>query len=497
MFQELVITPIQHGHLTLHQAKQSIIVQIQVPWLLEPFIVPSFITILDNDEGWYYIQYPVSGGNKRGYVPISTVSPNIYGYLDAVNTSAIYGWAKDKKDPNSSATVDIYIRKRSNGQTANAYRLIANNYRSDVGYHGYSYTIDWTTYPPDTYYVDAYGIGDTNPLLTNSGMNFTVQPSTGCVDYVNSNGIGGWAWKPQAPNSSIQAHVYIYTLAWQQVSATALSANQYRSDLASLGYGNGYHGFSMGINWSSLPEEQLRVIVYSVDGSGNNPSFYNAIYDNRKKIDVIGMRDENGFNFATWINSNVLTACNNIGYSSIGNYMGANNYAVTNMIKESSYFAITTHGNTYGIMCNYLSGSAPNYTNNFSDLTSWDIEALDDGYFNTTRCVLLNCCLTGNGGANDPDNFVNALHSKGVWSVVGFQEETIFYYTGTNTVIGDKGNQLWAREFTAALGRGETINQAIGDAINAVQEADGNLNGDQGGLDSVYVAGNINQVVKH
>ena len=223
---------------------------------------------------------------NTGVPASSTSAPE--GWLDVVDGDHIAGWARDRNNLADSIWVHIYIRNRSTGQVTKIEPALANIYRGDVapGSHGFNYAVDWRTIPPGDYQIETYAIGqnDNNPPLSGTPKYYTVNASNGCVDYVDSRGVGGWAWKSAAPNLPIDAHVYVYDLNGNYLYGVPVTANQYRSDLASLKYGNGYHGFSASIPWGSLPMGQLKVVVYAVDGSGNNPSFYTGYYQNNVHI---------------------------------------------------------------------------------------------------------------------------------------------------------------------------------------------------------------------
>lgn len=215
-------------------------------------------------------------------------SPAPIGYLDTVSSTLIGGWAYQSDIPDTALTVHIYIINNSTGEQK-IIGVTAGGYRADLkaagygnGYHAFHYAINWKTYKPGTYTVRAFAIGvnSSNPQLTNSPKTFTVRNPTGNVDALNSNGVSGWVWKPDAPNEAIEAHLYVRKTNGETVWGKAIVANAYRSDLYTAGYGNGYHGFSIPIDWSTLPEEKLQVTVYAVDGSGYNPSFYDGYYYN-------------------------------------------------------------------------------------------------------------------------------------------------------------------------------------------------------------------------
>ena len=218
----------------------------------------------------------------------STTPATPHGWLEGVTTTSIGGWAWRSDIPDTPIDVHIYIRD-SSGQTVSFITLTANLYRSDLesagygnGCHGFSTTINWIDYVPGTYSITAYGIGynGNNPQLLGCPISYTVRPCEGSVDYVNSSMIGGWAWKPDAPDTAIQVHIYIRRADNSLVNLYTVTANGHREDLASGGYGNGYHAFALYLNWNTLPKEELLVEVFAVDGSQAHPKLYSGYYNN-------------------------------------------------------------------------------------------------------------------------------------------------------------------------------------------------------------------------
>lgn len=202
------------------------------------------------------------------------------GYLDSVSTDEIKGWAFNPESRYDSKRVDIYVYD-SNGKLHDSGPTSADNYRDDVGLHGFSYPISWLKYQPGEYKVYAYVIGvwGGNPLLKNSPKSYNVRQSTGTVDYVNSSGIGGWVWKPDAPNDAIEAHVYFYDAdTGRLLYGKAVKADTYRADLYRDGRGNGKHGFSFSVDWKQWGVKRIKVETYSVDNSGYNPKVSSKIY---------------------------------------------------------------------------------------------------------------------------------------------------------------------------------------------------------------------------
>ncbi|MBQ6714046.1 MAG: RICIN domain-containing protein [Clostridia bacterium] len=422
------------------------------------------------------------------------------GHVESVDSTGVTGWVWNNGSPDSPVEVHIYVTDDYGNQYV--YTTIANIYRQDMyncgfgsGYHGYHCPIDWTARVPRTYTIRAYGIGGGNPELGNSPTTFTVRECYGSVDGFTTNGLYGWVWKPDAPQSAITVHLYVNRMNGEQVGVYVVTANEYRSDVQAAGYGTGNYGFSVGLNYASFPEEQLRVTAYAVDGSNYNNSFWSGIYDNRRPINIIAMKDHNGVKFITTYTDPANTWCENIGCTAINRFTGATNSAVVNRIKESSFCIVDTHGSATTIGC-FLDGVEQ------TDLKTEHINALADGYFNGTRCVLLAACYCGQGGASTPGNMVNTLQRKGVETVIGFEDEIKFKRlsedeTSPNYFVmnTEKRYSLWVRTFMQALGNGSTVQNAVNAALTAVEDEHGT--GNTFGLDLVYIAGNANQIVKH
>ncbi|MBQ8740823.1 MAG: hypothetical protein IJY79_04670, partial [Clostridia bacterium] len=282
-------------------------------------------------------------------------------------------------------------------------------------------------------------------------------------------------------------------------------------DLYNAGIGNGEHGFIIDVDFNSMPEERFTVELHYVDGSGYHPVFYTGYYDNRKQISLLGMVDYQGYDRSTWMwNDEVINYCENIGCSSLMRNNIADDEYYTRMIRDSSYCAIATHGpspdeETGEIYYDAIQWSMRGVYNGHTECenkycptcfgwyTTDDLKELSDGYFSTTRCVALGACYAGYNRENNPDNFVNVLQSKGVWTVVGFELATqTAADEDTKIVDPDKGAQKWLKEFTEFLGEGKTVQNATILATAATTE-----NGFAYGTDKYYIAGDNNQIVKH
>lgn len=384
------------------------------------------------------------------------------GHLDTVSTSVIGGWAYQSNIPNTALTVHIYITNNSTGEQK-IIPVTANGYRADLaaagygnGYHAYQYSINWKTYKPGTYTVRAYAIGvnSSNPQLYSSPKTFTVRNPVGSVNVLRSRGVVGWAWKPDAPNSAIDVHIYIYNSANTQVAVYAVTANRYSSTLEEAGYGNGNHGFVKTIDWSTLPEDKLRVVVYAVDGSGYNTSIYSG-YFNNLPIHLIGMIDKKGLDRSAWVTQEVINYAENIGTPRVVKHTGATQQNLIDYIHDSRFAVIYTHGTQYTLEWRANANTETEIEG------SWDwmqVGKIDVDYFSNTDCLLLLACST----ASEEDGFNNiaeTIESKGIGAVVAFKNQIKSTYVNNKAQTTSHAG-LWGKVFVRELGDGETVETA-------------------------------------
>ena len=410
-------------------------------------------------------------------------NPTPVGNLDAVSTTLIGGWAYQSNIPNTALTVHIYIINDSTGEE-HIIPVTANGYRPDLeiagygnGYHAFQYNINWKTYKPGKYIVRAYAIGvnSINPQLNNSPKSYTVRNPAGNVEYVDQRGIGGWVWKPDAPNSAIDVHIYIYKSDNTQVAFYPVTASQPRSDLASAGYGNGNHGFSKTIDWSILPKEELRVVAYAVDGSGYNPSFYSGYYNNAPPhgaITLYGIYFKNEDARNVYYTNDVRTAISNIGVTATnGIFTGTTSATALYRMKNSMIWSVHTHGSKTTVKLNNSAGEV-------SRIWYDDISALSDNALKSERCVIYGTCNAGEG-REGAENMVNITHQKGAMTVIGWEGETKVSQMNT-----------WLAAFLVSCGEGKIIDTAIGYAIDEVYDKHDDV---LGGLEKIYCAGSTTQ----
>lgn len=96
-------------------------------------------------------------------------------------------------------------------------------------------------------------------------------PARGKITGVDSGRISGWAWNPEDTNDVQQVELHIFQSGKSEpVKYLHVAAEEYREDLAAE-LKDGWHGFSVKIDWSELEGSDFKIRAYTVkDGQ-----FYN------------------------------------------------------------------------------------------------------------------------------------------------------------------------------------------------------------------------------
>ena len=93
--------------------------------------------------------------------------------------------------------------------------------------------------------------------------------SQGYLDSVSSTTIAGWARNAYS-NDRYRVHVETKNSSGTIVKTATVTANQYRGDVASGGYGDGYCGFSYTTNWSGMASGTYTVSAYLLNGAAKH-----------------------------------------------------------------------------------------------------------------------------------------------------------------------------------------------------------------------------------
>lgn len=442
-------------------------------------------THIDSKPPVEYSVSPILVENEHQYLLTESTAPATpNGWLDSVTTTSISGWAWRSDIPNTPINVHVYIRNAS-GQDVSIFVLTANQYRSDLasagygnGYHGFSMTINWVDFVPGTYYVTVYAIGynGNNPKLKGCPASYTVRLSEGCVEYVNSAMIGGWVWKPDAPNVPIRAHIYIKRIDGSTINLYSVTADTYREDLASGGYGNGCHVFTLLMDWDAFPKEELLVEVYAVDGSESHPKIYSGYYNNADphgSITLYGINHSDTTVRQNYYTPAVQNAISSIGVTEInGPYTDEIATTALDRMRTSMIWIVHTHGWNQGVNFNHSVYGNTNLTYN-------DINSLFSNSLENERCVIYGTCSAGEGGEGAA-NMVNITYEKGAMTVIGW----------TDITWVDQMN-IWLENFLIASGNGDTIWEAHQYALDIISNEFEEYG--FGGLDNIYIKGSTTQ----
>jgi hypothetical protein len=176
------------------------------------------------------------------------------GTLDSADAESVFGWAWVKSHPDNTIDVDIY-----DGDTLLA-TVTAGQFREDLrdaqlgkGYHAFLYTL-----PPEVRngkpHMIRVTIAGTNKELAGSprtlegkattqderGAGKTVdEMATGVLELVSGDGIAGWAWDSQRPDSPVKVDIFD-----GDTKLDTVPAGMFREDLLREKLGNGRHAFT-------------------------------------------------------------------------------------------------------------------------------------------------------------------------------------------------------------------------------------------------------------
>ena len=138
-------------------------------------------------------------------------------------------------------------------------------------------------------FISTYNGSDNQKwMFEYTGTKVTVAP-TGWIDSVSSTSISGWAWRSDLKNSPISVSFDIVDNDTGETYYKSCIANVYRQDLYNAGYGNGYHGFTCAIDWSTfLPGNYMVKAYVALDGVTYNLSGSPKTYTNDSQIGYKG-----------------------------------------------------------------------------------------------------------------------------------------------------------------------------------------------------------------
>ncbi len=80
----------------------------------------------------------------------------------------------------------------------------------------------------------------------------------------NEDGVSGWAWRSDIPNTAITVYAELCNSSGNIVETYTSLAGSYNSDLG----GNGYHAFNIAIDWTELENISYSINVYAIGYNG-------------------------------------------------------------------------------------------------------------------------------------------------------------------------------------------------------------------------------------
>lgn len=99
--------------------------------------------------------------------------------------------------------------------------------------------------------------------------------SKGRFETVNDTTISGWAYNSGSPDDALNVRISIKDKnTGEEVFSQRLTAGEYREELYTSSKGNGCHGFTINMDWSSYPDGVYLVEGYVGDNDFSNPRTY-------------------------------------------------------------------------------------------------------------------------------------------------------------------------------------------------------------------------------
>ena len=385
------------------------------------------------------------------------------GCLDVANGETIEGWAWRSDIPNNAIDVHIYLYNDETGKQYGPYSVRADIYREDLknagignGKHGFKYTVNQAL-NSGRYKVVVYAIGENgnnNPSLSNCPKYFNVTNPEGCLDFVDSSLIEGWAWRSSSPNSSTIVMIILKNVTTGKEYGATITAGIYREDLKNSGFGNGKHGFSYDINWTLYPQGTYTVSVYAFTETidyelVNSPKSY---YSQWTAYVVGGKYTEEEYEIDSEIGAqNSYKTYSDMGFNTILEF-NPNYNTLTGSVNgrkklESDIIFLISHGSNYKM--EFLnSGIRTGATMDIviSGKENREVKAIGTNDINWNRVKL--AVFAGCETAQGQNNLLYDVVTKGADVAIGFEER-----------IEEESLFEWCEIFNENLKKGKTMQE--------------------------------------
>ena len=115
----------------------------------------------------------------------------------------------------------------------------------------------------------------------------------GWFDWIDPN-VTGWVWNQSDPSRSYNVSIRVRHKPTNSVSWRYGVANQYRSDVKDAGFGTGYYGFSVPMDWYTWERGDYDISVYAVNQYGTHYELHGSPQDHTVKL-YYGMSIQNTY----------------------------------------------------------------------------------------------------------------------------------------------------------------------------------------------------------
>ena len=230
------------------------------------FDMPTPTSLMDGVS--HSIRVKIGGTNiDLGNTPrvINCAGPAYEGFHDSADCNGIAGWAWDKKQPNATINVDVYVDNDNFSSIvapANQFRQDLLNVGKGNGFHAFAFSTP--SFLKDGH-PHSLRVRISNTLVDLGNTPRTINCSSnpgpaweGYHDGADCNSIFGWLWDSNRPNTVVSVDIY----SDNKLIAT-VAADQFRQDLANAGKGNGFHAFNFPTP-ASLKDGQTHTILVAV-----------------------------------------------------------------------------------------------------------------------------------------------------------------------------------------------------------------------------------------
>jgi hypothetical protein len=193
------------------------------------------------------IAKPLDAGlTGDGFPPIDPHAIRAMGYVESVESGSLVGWARDPKHPDEPLEIAVFHEgKRIAGGKADRHRRDLMKHGDGNGRHGFAIELPVKDLPSEGCRLTVKAV---NPPIELNGSPFAFRPDgrrkpEGRLEFLHGASVVGWAWDPESPGKKVEVEILLNVPG--KAHTRTVVADQYRSDLAEAGIGDGHHAFAI------------------------------------------------------------------------------------------------------------------------------------------------------------------------------------------------------------------------------------------------------------